>query len=377
MNADKKRLYIISCALLAALLIALFTPAGSGRILAAILLLPGAAVCWFSLKKRAILSIYTKTVLLLISVIGLLYVVLYYMSALIFGFTKTGYGLKWDIILTLILPIGGIIVGAELVRHILCVQHGKGGKVFAYVICLLGDVLIAGNLASITTFAAFMDVVALTLFPGLLYNLLYNYLTVRYGFLPNIIYRAFTVWVFYLIPYGSAISDGIVSLVNLLLPILIYFFIDSLYERKKRYALGQKSLFRRTLSKILTAVAVIIMIGTVMLISNQFYYGALVIATDSMTGELNKGDVAIFEKYEDQFLREGQVIVFDQNGTMVVHRIADIKIINEVTRYYTKGDANDANDVGFRLKEDIVGLVNYKLPYIGFPTLWLRSLFAR
>ena len=131
------------------------------------------------------------------------------------------------------------------------------------------------------------------------------------------------------------------------------------------------------MSKVLTAVVVIIMIGTVMLISNQFSYGALVIATDSMTGELNKGDVAIFEKYEDQFLREGQVIVYEENDRMVVHRIADIKIINEVTRYYTKGDANDANDAGFRLEGDIVGLVNYKLPYLGFPTLWLRSLFAR
>lgn len=377
MNADKKRLYIISCVLLAALLIALFTPAGSGRILAAILLLPGAVVCWFSLKKRAILSIYTKTVLLLISVIGLLYVVLYYMSGLAFGFTKTGYGFRVSVIFSLVLPIAAIIAGSEIIRHTLCVQHGKAGKVFAYFICLAADLLIQGSVTEVHSFVSFMDMVALRFFPGLLYNLLYNYLTVRYGFLPNIIYRAFTVWVFYLIPYGSAISDGIVSLVNLFLPILIYFFIDSLYERKKRYALGQKSLFRRTLSKILTAVAVIIMIGTVMLISNQFYYGALVIATDSMTGELNKGDVAIFEKYEDQFLREGQVIVFDQNGTMVVHRIADIKIINEVTRYYTKGDANDANDVGFRLKEDIVGLVNYKLPYIGFPTLWLRSLFAR
>ncbi len=131
------------------------------------------------------------------------------------------------------------------------------------------------------------------------------------------------------------------------------------------------------MSKVLTAVVVIIMIGTVMLISNQFSYGALVIATESMTGELNKGDVAIFEKYEDQFLREGQVIVYEENGRMVVHRIADIKIINEVTRYYTKGDANEDTDAGFRLEGDIVGLVNYKLPYLGFPTLWLRSLFAR
>ena len=375
MTTDKKRLYIISGILLAALLIALFAPAGSGRIFAAILLLPGAAFCWLGLKKRDVPSIYAKTVLMLISVIGLLYLVLYYMSALAFGFTKTGYGLKWDIIVRLTLPIGGIIVGSELVRHVLCVQHGKAGKVFAYFICLIADVLITSSITGITSFSWFMDVVGLTLFPGILYNLLFNYLTVRYGFLPNIIYRALTVWVFYLIPYGSAISDGILALINLFLPIGIYFFIDSLYEKKKKYALGTRNRFTLFLSRVLTVVAVVIMIGTVMLISNQFSYGAFVIATESMTGEINKGDVAIFEKYEDQPLQEGQVIVFVQNKSMVINRIVDIQIINERTRYYTKGDANEDMDSGWRTEGDIVGLVNYKLPYLGFPTLWLRSLF--
>lgn len=377
MTTDKKRLYIISGLLLAALLFTLFDPAGSGRIIAAILLLPGAAICWFGLKKRNTLSIHTKTVLILVSVMGLSYFVLYYMSGLVFGFVHTPYGLRLQVIFRYILPVAAIIVGSELVRFVLCAQQDKWGKVFAYFICLAADILIQGSVTDVHSFSQFMDMVALRLFPGIMYNLLYNYLTVRYGFLPNIIYRALTVWVFYLIPYGSAISDGIVALVNLFLPILIYFFIDSLYERKKRYALGQKSILVRALSKVLTVAVVIIMIGTVALISNQFRYGAYVIATGSMTGELNRGDVAIFERYEDQPLIEGQVIVFDEDGTIVIHRVVDIKIINGIARYHTKGDANENEDMGYRTDVDIVGLVNLKLPYFGYPTLWLRSLFKR
>jgi signal peptidase I len=375
MATDKKRLYLISGLLLAALLIAFFVPAGSGRMIAAILLLPGAAVGWVSFKKRPILSIHSKTVLMLISVIGLLYLTLYYMSGLFLGFTRTGYGIRAEIIFKFILPIAAIIAGSELLRHVMCVQHGKAGKVFAYFICLLADMMIRTNIAGLTTFSKFMDMLALSLFPGVLYNLLFNYLTVRYGFLPNIIYRALTIWVFYLIPYGSALSSGIVAMVNLLLPILIYFFIDSLYERKKRYALGRKSLFTRAVNMVLSVLTVVILLGTVMLTSNHFYYGALVIATGSMTGELNKGDVAIFEKYEDQFLQEGQVIVFEEDDNMIIHRIVDIKIINEQTRYFTKGDANDNVDAGWRTDGNIVGLVKLKLPILGLPTLWLRSLF--
>lgn len=377
MTADKKRLYILSGLLLAVLLFVLFAPAGSGKILAAVFLLPGAAACWFFLKKRNALSIHTKPVTLIITVIGLLYVMFYYITALLFGFTKTGYGLRSSVIFDLTVPIGIIIVTTELIRFVICAQKSKLATVLCYFACVAADVLICNSIPGVTSFSWFMDMVALTLLPSIFYNLLYNYLTVRYGFWPNIIFRALNVWIFYLIPYGSAMSDGILSLVNMFLPIVIYLFIDSLYEKKRRFALGRKSRFVRIASVVLTATVIVIMIGTVMLISNHFYYGALVIATDSMTGELDKGDVAIFEKYEDQHLIEGQVVVYSENGTMIVHRIVDIKIINGIARYYTKGDANENMDAGYRTDGNIVGLVNLKLPYFGYPTLWLRSLFKR
>ena len=127
----------------------------------------------------------------------------------------------------------------------------------------------------------------------------------------------------------------------------------------------------------MTAAVVVIMVGTVMLVSNQFKYGALVIATESMTGEINKGDVVIFESYEDQTIQEGQVIVFEKNSSMIVHRVVDIKIINGSARYYTKGDVNEDMDIGYIVDADIVGLANYKLPFFGYPSLWIRSLFNR
>ena len=121
----------------------------------------------------------------------------------------------------------------------------------------------------------------------------------------------------------------------------------------------------------------LIMIFTVALVSNQFYYGSYVIATESMTGELNKGDIAIYERYKDQTIIEGQVIVFEQNGRAIVHRAVDIQVINGQTRYYTKGDANEDMDTGFIYDSSIIGIVNTKLPFLGYPTIWLRSLFAR
>ena len=215
MNVDRKRIYIISSSILAVLLLALFAPMGSGRIIAAFVLLPSAILIPLFIKKRTALSINSKQVWLIIGVIGLLYFVFYYVSAVYFGLTKTGYGLKSDIILEFIIPIAIVIIGTEIVRYVLCAQKDKWANAFAYLIALCADVLICATIPAMTNMATFMEVIGLTLFPGILYNLLYNYLSVRYGFVPIIIYKAFTVWAFYLIPYGSAISYSLISFINM------------------------------------------------------------------------------------------------------------------------------------------------------------------
>ena len=96
-----------------------------------------------------------------------------------------------------------------------------------------------------------------------------------------------------------------------------------------------------------------------------------------MTGELNKGDVTIYQRYEGQDLEEGTIIVFDKGDGTTVHRIVEIEVVDGTIRYTTKGDANDGNDLGYVYKSDIKGTTLFKVAYFGYPTLWLRSLFKR
>ncbi len=378
MYPDRKKLYIISSATLVALLIALLVPSDSGRMLAALLLLPAVIITVFFIKKRLARSIYSNAVLMIVGTVALLYVVLYYLSGLYFGFVKTPYIFNQDIFFRFILPIAIIIVSTEIIRYVLCVQKNTFTLILAYLIGVLADILIESNISDITTFSAFMSVIGLTLLPSLLYNLLYNYLCARYGFMPSLVYRMITVWVFYLIPYGSAVSDAIVSLANMLIPIGIYYFIYSLYGKKQQKAIKEGILFSRILSKLVTAAAVIIMLCAVMLVSNQFSWGTLVIATPSMSGEINQGDAVIYKEYEnDRSIEVGQILVFEKDNSTIVHRVVDIEIINGQERYITKGDANEDEDLGYITDANIVGVVEAKVSLIGYPTLWLRGLFKK
>ena len=84
---DRKKFYLISSVTLTVLLLTLFVPTGRGRVIAAILLLPLAVISYVNIKKRVTPSMFHRQVLLLFTVIGLLYLVFYYVSILKFGYT--------------------------------------------------------------------------------------------------------------------------------------------------------------------------------------------------------------------------------------------------------------------------------------------------
>lgn len=376
---DRRNVRITSVTLLAALLIALVMPLGeSGRIIAAILLLPAAAIISFLIKKREIPSIHKWQVLLVTTAIALVCVMIYFLSGIKFGFYKNPYGLtSFSNFLKFFLPITVIIVCSEKLRYVLMSQKDKLAHILCYFSLVVADMLIVSNIPSVTSFNKFMDLIAGSLLPALLSNLLFNYLSKRYGMYPPLVFRLITTLYAYTFSIKSGVEDSIVNFFKLLIPIITFLFIDALYEKKRKRALGNVSKTWRILSAALTVAVIIIMAGSVMLVSNQFKYGSLVIATESMTGEINKGDVIFFEQYDKQTIEEGTVIIFEDHGVLVVHRVVEIEIINGSVRYYTKGDANEDNDIGFRTQSDIVGLVSYKLPMLGHVTLWMRSFFKR
>lgn len=375
---DKRTVQLYSASVFAVLLLTFLVPLGeSGRIVAAVLLLPTAVLVSMYIKKRNILSINKNQIVMILTVIALVYVMLYYLSGLRFGFYNNLYKFSGTNLFKYILPIATIIVTTEIIRWVMLAQKDKTARILCYISCVIAEMLIISNIPSVTSFSRFMTLIAGGLFPALVSNALYNYLSARYGFYPNISFRLITTLHAYILPITSGISDSLLNFLRLLLPIAIFLFIDSLYEKKVRYALGNTSRIARIASIALTTVVIIIMVCVVMLVSNQFRYGSYVIATESMTGEIDKGDIALYERFDDQHITEGQVIAFEKNSSVIIHRVVDIQIINGQTRYFTKGDANEDMDAGFITDGDIIGLVNHKLPFLGYPTLWMRSLFKR
>lgn len=321
--------------------------------------------------RRAARSLRTREILLLAGVFGVLFVALTELTGAFLGFYKNPYFVNAKTLLTAVLPISLLIVGSELVRARLVTQKSHVASVAAFVACVAAEVLAFGSLSGLTTLNRFMDLLGMTLLPAVTGGVLYHYVAKRYGAAPNIVYRVLTTLYIYFIPNTTALSEALVACAKILLPIGILVLLIALYEKQQKSPRGRGS---KLISHIVTLVLLLVTVATAMLVSCQFRFGALVIATDSMTGEINKGDMIIYERYDGEPLAVGEVIVFQRNSIKVVHRVIEVNCVEGEYRYVTKGDANDVQDAGYVTEKDIVGKTDVKLAGIGFPALWLNEI---
>lgn len=371
MSKDIKKLYIICSVMLAVLLAAIAIDKFVGKIAVALIFAALATLALLGIRKRTTRSLQKKEVLLIVALIGIIYVIAIEVSRIFFSFYENPYFIKQypTLLITRVIPYAVIIISSEIIRSILLVQKGRFAAITSYFVGVMSETLMFYQITQINSLYRFMDLIALTLFPAVTTNIYYHYLSRRFGALPNIAFRLITSLYIYFLPTRSAMSDALLACIKMVLPFVLLAIISSIYEKKK---IVRKNKKLGVISILLTA---LIITPVAMLISCQFHFGALVIATESMTGEINKGDIIIYERYDSQPIEEGQVIVFLDNQTKIVHRVVKIQNLGGEIRYYTKGDANDALDVGYRTQEDIFGVTDIKLACAGYPTLWLRELF--
>lgn len=381
MKKDKIRVFILEISLLVFLFFALFALNIFTRKVLALVIGIYALVVSYFLKRRKISSINKKQVTILMVIFAMFYLGIFYLLGLHFGFVKAKIMFSIRTIFNFILPLGIIIVASEWMRRIF-LSHKLEVKIkskkidlsviFTFIAMVIIDLLIYTEVYDLTKLDDFLMMLGFVFFASLSCNLLYNYITNRHGVRGIIIFRLITVLFIYIIPIIPDVYIFFRSFLRMLYPYLIYLIFERLYS-KNDYTTGRSEKKREVVGN---TVLIVLAALLVMLISCQFKYGIIVVGSESMTGTLNKGDAVIFEKYEGQEIKNGQVIIFNYNDIQTIHRVVDVQKINGEYRYYTKGDANGRNDDDYRTHEDIYALVNLRVKYIGYPTLWVRDIFS-
>ena len=127
---------------------------------------------------------------------------------------------------------------------------------------------------------------------------------------------------------------------------------------------------------LITIPVIIFLIIIIILVSGIFKYQMIAIASNSMVPVYERGDAIIFEKVDGKNIEIGDIVVFKRNTIIVAHRVVKIKEESSKRYFYTKGDANNAVDVGYVEEKDMMGVVRRVVKYIGYPTVWINELFG-
>ena len=98
-----------------------------------------------------------------------------------------------------------------------------------------------------------------------------------------------------------------------------------------------------------------------------------IIVSGSMQPELDIKDIVVVKEVTEDELKKGDIISFRAGQTVITHRIIDIVNEDGITKYKTKGDANNSEDNNKITINQIEGKVITSVSFLGNIVLMLQD----
>lgn len=322
--------------------------------------------------------IESDVILSILAYLGFYYLITYILGYFV-GFNRNVYSREIIMIFKNTFPVIMFIILSEFLRYNINFR-ARDNKLLLFIsflaFVLITNTLTFNDLAKTGYSDAMVVVKQLGLFilPSITTNILLTFMSMKVGYKSNIIYRLLTEIPLYILPIFPNFGDYLEAVLRLSLPIVFYIWLYRYLEKKK----SKKKVYaekRRVFTLFRFNVGLLCVI-LVYFISGLFKYQALVIATGSMKPSIVIGDVVIVNKkdWEKQnSIRPGEVLAYRKDNMVICHRIIQVVRSGQEVFYVTKGDNNEVADTLMVKRSQIVGIVKYKVRYVGYPTVLLNG----
>ena len=325
-------------------------------------------MCFYLIYNKNVGKIYiNRKYLIFITIILAVYIILYFSLGIYFGFLKSPYnhtvvGFCKNILIEII-PI----VGIEMSRYWL-LNKNKSNK-FSVIFITIIFILIEINFSNIVNASRKSLFIFLceTLIPIIFQNVFFSYLALKSSYILPLIFRISSSLVFIIMPIIPNLDWFINGTFKVLSTVIIYY----LFKNKFIICHSKNIRYKDRLAYIVT-IAICVLIVCFMV--GLFIYEPIVILSNSMFPIFERGDVVIYKKINNEELKdipENSIIIYTIENKNIVHRVVG-KIKNEGTVLYkTKGDNNYVPDSELVKINQIKGIYQIHIKYVGFPSVWL------
>lgn len=318
-----------------------------------------------------------KTQSLLIVLI--IYIILYFLSGLIFGFERTPYSKDILSVLLNLWSFGSIIILQEYVRLQLVKNENK--KMYSLILTTLMFFVLNLNysnfLDNFTDFKTIFIYASSVLLPAIAESAVLTYLIYTSGVKASIIYRLFVTIPPFLIPIVPSLDWFVTAVVGVVLPLAVYIYINYVnVVKNERLSRGE----RKRYSPVVYIPVFALIAVFAAFVMGLFKYQPVAVLSGSMSPTFNRGDAVIINKLSKQEkneLKKGDIIQFISGTRYVVHRI--YKVTNDEygnKAFITKGDHNNAPDSDMVSLDNVIGKVSFSVPLIGYPSVWLTGVIS-
>ena len=137
-------------------------------------------------------------------------------------------------------------------------------------------------------------------------------------------------------------------------------------------------IFKKIWSAVTTILVVIVVLAAVLMVGVRIAgIQTYTVLSGSMEPTFHVGSLVYVKSVDTAELKVGDPITYmASEDTVVTHRIAGIVPDEEdssVTRFRTKGDANEAEDAVLVHYKNIIGKVIFNVPYLGYLANFIQS----
>ena len=325
-------------------------------------------------------GIYKKNTLVKNSVIRIViasflsFLIITYSLGLFVGFSRTVVSFSSNYILRFIVLQLVVIFCEEILRYIIIKKSIKSylPVIFFTIIMVILNVITEINGYNLTDGESIFIFISVVVIPVISREVLCSYLSYKVSYVPGLLFKSLLTIYELVLPIIPNLGDYIYSVTNVLLVYIIYYFSSksiAYAEKSDRYS-------RKVSNKIIYIPIIVVLVIIVILVSGVFRYKMIAIGSSSMSPVYERGDAVIYEKIDPESLNMGDIVAFKKNNIVVTHRIIQVKTSNGLS-FKTKGDSNNAVDAFDVDSKEVLGKVEYKIKYIGYPTLWINQFFKR
>lgn len=324
-------------------------------------------------KKRIKNKVEKKQYVLIIVMI---YLLVYFGSGVIFGYSKTPYSHSFLNFIINIWTFVIIIFFQEYTREALLSSNKI--KWYHYLIVSLIFTIAEINFYRFSDhfvdYETSFKYISSTIIPIIAHNLLFSYLVVVGGKICSYYYRIPIALTNIIIPLFPNLEWFWSATFELILVMAIYIRINFIKEKDLKIF---RNRYKRKKMRLVVPFYLLIVLF-VCGVSGILEYQPVAIMSNSMADLITRGDVVVIKKLNDKEkmnLQINDIIQYRLDGSTVIHRIVEINKYDKEITFITKGDNNKHNDRKSVSIDQICGKAIFRVPKIGYPSVMINEMF--